>query len=32
MDVLPPGPYRIKVAVAQGGTQAEESLSFTIGP
>jgi VWFA-related protein len=32
MDVLPPGPYRIKVAVAQGGTQAEESLAFTIVP
>ncbi len=32
MDVLPPGPYRIKVAVAQGATQAEESLAFTIVP
>jgi VWFA-related protein len=32
MDVLPPGPYRIKVAVAQGPTKAEESLAFTIVP
>ncbi|HEY7514742.1 MAG TPA: hypothetical protein VIC87_09700, partial [Vicinamibacteria bacterium] len=32
MDVLPPGPYQIKVAVAQGGTQTEESLAFTIVP
>jgi VWFA-related protein len=32
MDVLPPGPYRIKVAVAQGATKAEESLAFTIVP
>jgi VWFA-related protein len=32
MDVLPPGPYRIKVGVAQGATKAEESLAFTIVP
>ncbi len=32
MDVLPPGPYRIKVEVAQGSSRAEESLAFTIVP
>jgi hypothetical protein len=32
MDVLPPGTYRVKVGVAQGGTQAEETVAFTIVP
>jgi hypothetical protein len=32
MDVLPPGDYRFKVAVMQGASRAEESLSFTIVP
>jgi VWFA-related protein len=32
MDVLPPGSYRFKVAVTQGASRAEESLSFTIVP
>jgi VWFA-related protein len=32
MDVLPPGTYRFDVAVTQGSSRAEESLSFTIVP
>ena len=32
MDVLPPGSYRFNVAVTQGSSRAEESLSFTIVP
>jgi len=32
MDVLPPGKYRFDVAVAQGPSRDEESLSFTIVP
>jgi VWFA-related protein len=32
MDVLPPGTYRFNVAVTQGSSRAEESLSFTIVP
>src|SRR5262245_49759044 len=32
MDVLPPGPYRVKVGVAQGTGQAEETVAFTIVP
>lgn len=32
MDVLPPGSYRFKVAVTQGASRAEESLSFTVVP
>jgi VWFA-related protein len=32
MDVLPPGPYRVKVGVSQGSTHAEESVAFTIAP
>lgn len=32
MDMLPPGPYRFDVAVTQGASRAEESLSFTIVP
>ena len=32
MDVLPPGTYRFNVAVTQGSSRAEESVSFTIVP
>ena len=32
MDVLPPGNYRFNVAVTQGSSRAEESVSFTIVP
>jgi hypothetical protein len=32
MDVLPPGSYRFNVAVTQGPSRAEESVSFTIVP
>ena len=32
MDVLPPGTYRFKVAVTQGASRAEESVSFAIVP
>jgi hypothetical protein len=32
MDVLPPGTYRFNVAVTQGSSKAEESVSFTIVP
>jgi VWFA-related protein len=32
MDVLPPGTYRFDVAVTQGSSRAEESVTFTIVP